>query len=67
MLDFTRFKALTFDCYGTFIDWEAGILKSLNMLFKSKNIAVADAEILESYAKFEAELEHGEFQVYSKI
>ncbi len=24
-LDFTRFKALSFDCYGTLIDWEAGI------------------------------------------
>ncbi len=29
MLDFTRFKAVTFDCYGTFIDWETGILQSL--------------------------------------
>ena len=25
MLDFTRFKVLTFDCYGTMIDWETGI------------------------------------------
>ena len=67
MLDFTRFKALTFDCYGTFIDWEAGILKSLKMLFKSKNVSISDAEILESYAKFEHDLEHGEFKIYSKI
>jgi len=26
MLDFTRFEILTFDCYGTLINWEAGIL-----------------------------------------
>jgi 2-haloacid dehalogenase/putative hydrolase of the HAD superfamily len=25
MLDFARFRALTFDCYGTLIDWETGI------------------------------------------
>jgi 2-haloacid dehalogenase len=25
MIDFGRFKALTFDCYGTLIDWDTGI------------------------------------------
>ena len=24
-IDFDRFDALTFDCYGTLIDWETGI------------------------------------------
>ena len=28
-LDYGRFEALTFDCYGTLIDWEAGILAGL--------------------------------------
>ena len=28
-LDYGRFEALTFDCYGTLIDWEAGILGGL--------------------------------------
>jgi 2-haloacid dehalogenase len=26
MLDFKRFEILTFDCYGTLINWEDGIL-----------------------------------------
>ena len=29
MLDFDRFEVLTFDCYGTLIKWEAGILPAL--------------------------------------
>ena len=29
MLDLTRFKVLTFDCYGTMIDWETGIFSAL--------------------------------------
>src|SRR5689334_2523950 len=29
-LDFDRFDVLTFDCYGTLIDWEAGILAALH-------------------------------------
>ena len=28
-IDFSRFDVLTFDCYGTLIDWEAGILAAL--------------------------------------
>lgn len=29
MLDFSRYEILTFDCYGTLINWEAGILAAL--------------------------------------
>ena len=28
-IDFNNYDALTFDCYGTLIDWEAGILNAL--------------------------------------
>ena len=28
-IDYGRFEALTFDCYGTLIDWETGILAGL--------------------------------------
>ena len=28
-MDFDRFEALTFDCYGTLIDWERGIVDAL--------------------------------------
>ena len=35
-LDYGRFEALTFDCYGTLIDWESGILAGLRpMLARS--------------------------------
>ena len=32
MLDFSRFEYLSFDCYGTLIDWESGILGYLRPL-----------------------------------
>ena len=28
-IDYSAFDALTFDCYGTLIDWETGILAGL--------------------------------------
>ena len=32
MLDFTRFDALTFDCYGTLIDWETGLVEAFRQI-----------------------------------
>jgi FMN phosphatase YigB (HAD superfamily) len=32
VLDLRRFDVITFDCYGTLIDWETGILDALRPL-----------------------------------
>ncbi len=34
-LDYGQFEALTFDCYGTLIDWEAGILTGLRRVARA--------------------------------
>src|SRR5258708_7029532 len=34
-MDFSRFTAISFDCYGTLIDWEAGILPVLRDVLES--------------------------------
>ncbi len=57
MLDFEQFKVLTFDCYGTLIDWENGILDALKPLFIKYGVNISDEEILEKYAGYEAKLE----------
>jgi 2-haloacid dehalogenase len=33
-LDLSQFAALTFDCYGTLIDWETGLLGALRPLLR---------------------------------
>src|SRR5206468_5790172 len=38
-MQLSQFKALSFDCYGTLIDWEAGILKALEPLRKQAGIS----------------------------
>ena len=50
MLDLSRFEYLSFDCYGTLIDWESGILGYVRPLLHSKDREVTDAEILNLYA-----------------
>jgi 2-haloalkanoic acid dehalogenase type II len=56
-MDFARFKALTFDCYGTLIDWETGILSTLKTWRHSHGLIIDDARILEEFGKSESRIE----------
>jgi len=60
-LDFDRFDALTFDCYGTLIDWERGILDALQPVLAPRGVDTGEEELLELYARHEAELESGAY------
>ena len=41
MLKFDQFDALTFDCYGTLIDWETGIWDALRPILEAHGQAVS--------------------------
>ncbi len=66
-LDFGRFEALTFDCYGTLIDWEAGIEVGLRRLLGPAGAAVPIDDLLATYATAETELEAGPYRSYRQI
>src|SRR5271170_7543097 len=67
MLDFTRFKVLTFDCYGTMIDWESGIFSALRPILAAHKKPIADSELLQLYSELEASAEQGEFLRYRDV
>jgi 2-haloacid dehalogenase len=67
MIDFSRFEFLTFDCYGTLIDWETGILRALRRLLERHGVRRADEGILELYGELEAVAEGGEFKPYREV
>jgi 2-haloacid dehalogenase len=66
-LDFRAFDALTFDCYGTLIDWEAGIATAVRAVLESRGVVAADDELLERYAGFEAAAEEGAYLRYREV
>ena len=66
-LDYERFEALTFDCYGTLIDWESGILAGLRPMLARGGIERPDDEILAAYAELEAAAEAGPYRRYRDI
>ncbi len=48
------FKVLTFDCYGTLIDWESGILAGLEPLTNKLQNELSNDAILEAHALYES-------------
>jgi 2-haloacid dehalogenase len=54
------FEALSFDCYGTLIDWEAGIAAVLNPWATRRGLSLDDEQLLTAYSAHEAtaEVEH---------
>jgi 2-haloacid dehalogenase len=53
----TDFEALSFDCYGTLIDWEAGIAAVLRRWADAHGLALTDEELLTAYSTHEAQAE----------
>ena len=66
-LDFSRFRIITFDCYGTLIDWESGILGAIGPILSAHNSHLSDVDILRMYGEVEADEESGEYQPYREI
>src|SRR5687767_4861126 len=50
----TDFKVLTFDCYGTLIDWESGMIEALRPLSARVKKPLTRDQILEAHARHES-------------
>jgi 2-haloacid dehalogenase len=66
-IDFAAFDALTFDTYGTLIDWEAGILAAFAPALAARGESTAADDLLERYARHEAALEAGDYRSYADV
>lgn len=64
---FSHIKLLTFDCYGTLIDWETGILNALRPVLKAHGKHLTDERILETYATLEPKIQQGPYQRYKSV
>jgi 2-haloacid dehalogenase len=53
-MDLTQFKALSFDCYGTLIDWETGILAVVRPWATESGLEVDDEQLLRDFASHES-------------
>jgi 2-haloacid dehalogenase len=66
-LDFSRFRAITFDCYGTLINWESGLLGAIRPILLAHGAELSDSEIFRLYGDLEAEAESSHYQPYREV
>src|SRR5262245_39430734 len=64
-MDFSRFEIVSFDCYGTLIDWETGILRAVRSAFP--NLERSDGEILAAYSELEPAVQARPYRTYRMV
>ncbi|HYL81049.1 MAG TPA: haloacid dehalogenase type II [Candidatus Acidoferrum sp.] len=67
MLPWNDFEVLTFDCYGTLIDWEAGISAALGPMLATHHIKPLPDKLLELYGELETAAERGAYREYKIV
>ena len=67
MIDLQQYEVLTFDCYGTLIDWESGLHGALRRVLDAHNVHVEDDALLDLYAELETAKESGPYLHYRAI
>ena len=64
---FDSIRLITFDCYGTLIDWENGMLAAMRPMFSRNGRSIPDGQLLEHYGDIEAEIEAGPYLPYRQV
>jgi 2-haloalkanoic acid dehalogenase type II len=61
------FDVLTFDCYGTLIDWRGGISDAFSRIGAAAGRSVDRDQVLDLHARFEPEVQQQEFRSYAQV
>ncbi|MBX3071420.1 MAG: haloacid dehalogenase type II [Thermomicrobiales bacterium] len=64
-IDYHAFDALTFDCYGTLIDWESGMLAAMRAAMPG-TASIGDDLLLETFGRYETGAQHP-YQKYRDV
>jgi len=67
MIDFGRIDVISFDCYGTLVDWETGILGALRPFLARHGVTTTDEELLETYGRLESAAQEGLWVPYRHV
>ncbi|MEO8725255.1 MAG: hypothetical protein ABI383_03955, partial [Acidobacteriaceae bacterium] len=67
MLDLMQYDSMSFDCYGTLIDWDSGLLKAFAALLQRPAKDLDKRDLFSRFAKVEAENESGAYVKYREV
>lgn len=61
------YELLTFDCYGTLIDWERGIADGLGRVCRSHGVSADDEALLDAFAAVEHDVQTQAYRPYRQV
>jgi 2-haloacid dehalogenase len=61
------FEVISFDCYGTLIDWESGIVAAMQPVISRHELVSRPDEVLSAYARAESAVEAGAYKPYREV
>lgn len=67
MSQFVRPKVLTFDCYGTLVDWEKGQRQAFTEILSGKQADISLEEFTQAFFHYQFQLVKGAYRPYSDI
>ena len=66
-IDPDRFDLLTFDCYGTLVDWESGIIAAVEPICAARGTSPTDAAILAAFGEAEHLVQAECYRTYREV
>ena len=63
----TQFEIITFDCYGTLIDWESGIRDAFLKAAAASGVRLDPGAVMNAYAAVEPAVQRGRYQRYRDV
>jgi 2-haloacid dehalogenase/putative hydrolase of the HAD superfamily len=61
------YDVVTFDCYGTLIDWERGICGAIGKAARAAGVTVREEQIMHAYLEVEPALQAAGYRSYREI
>src|SRR5688572_1298469 len=66
-MGYAGYEVVSFDCYGTLVDWESGIRVTLQSLLERHGVKWPAEQLLAEYGRAEAALEAGPYRRYREV
>jgi len=60
-------KWVTFDVYGTLIDWESGIYDAFRREAKRDGVEIDRAQVIQLFHEFSADIQSGSYELYAEV
>ena len=63
----SQYDVVTFDCYGTLVDWEGGLATAFNRAAWAAGVRLERAAVLQAYMAVERDVEAGPYRPYREV